>query len=314
MGGIVVVGSLNMDLVLAVPRIPAPGETLLGEGFAMLPGGKGANQAYAAARLAGEGTHVAMAGKVGADVFGERLRNNLAAVGVNVAAVGESQREATGVATITVDAAGQNAIVVAPGANFDWTVEEAERLAPLFAGASYAMFQLETPLAVVEALLKIALEAGARTILDPAPAQRLGREMLQLASILTPNETEARLLVGEGPGTVALAEAAGLAARLQAAGARDVLVKLGEKGSVYLREGVAVSEALHVPAFAVEAVDTTAAGDTFNAGLAVALAEGEPLEAAIRFASAAAGLSVTRRGAQASAPGRDEVVAYLASA
>jgi ribokinase len=274
---LVVVGSLNMDLVVRCRRIPVVGETVLGEGFEMLPGGKGANQAYAAAKLSRGG--VAMVGKVGRDVFGERLRENLAGVGVDVSGVSTVEGAATGVATITVDGAGQNSIVVASGANFVWDVSELEGMRGKFRGARYALFQLETPLWVVERLLRMAKEEGVQTILDPAPAQELSREILEAVDLLTPNETEAAVL--------------------GVTGGEKVLLKLGGKGSRYGE--------IAVPAIAVEAVDTTAAGDTYNAALAVALSEGEGMERAMQFASVAAGLSVTRVGAQSSAPEREEV-------
>lgn len=312
MAGIVVFGSLNMDLVLQVERIPSPGETILGHGFQMLPGGKGANQAYAAAKLSAGTVPVAMAGKVGPDVFGERLRANLTAAGVDVSGVGTASDAPTGVATITVDREGQNAIVVATGANFAWTVEETEGLRGLFTGAQFALFQLENPLPVVGELLRLAQSLGVQTILDPAPAQLLDRSVLAAATYVTPNESEARILLGEAPGAVDVAEAAGLALRLQAAGAQNVILKLGEKGSLYLPAGAAdASEALLVPAFAVKPVDTTAAGDTFNGGLAVGLSEGLGMAGAMRFANAAAAISVTRAGAQASVPSRAEVLDYL---
>lgn len=311
---IVVFGSLNMDLVLAVQRIPTPGETILGHNFQMLPGGKGANQAYAAARVSPDHLHISMAGKVGADVFGERLRANLASAGVDISSVATADSTATGVATITVDRNGQNAIVVASGANFDWTVEEAESLRALLTGAHFALFQLENPLPIVAALLDLSLSVGAQTILDPAPAQPLSRGILSAATYLTPNESEARILLGEAPGPVELTEAASLALRLQQAGARNVVLKLAEKGSLYLPEGATgESAAILVPAFPVQPVDTTAAGDTFNAAFAVGLGEGHSIPEAMRFANAAGAISVTRSGAQSSVPTRQEVLDYCSA-
>ncbi len=281
---IAVFGSLNMDFVVRVERLPAAGETVSGSGFLTLPGGKGANQAYAAAKL---GARVRMIGAVGADTLGERLKHNLISVGVDVSLVRNST-EPSGVALISVDAQGQNTIVVSPGAN--GTVPAPE--AGTFNGVRIALFQLETPLAGVEGALRLARSEGALTMLDPAPAQPLTSELLSLVDILTPNESEAASL----PGDVARA-------------ANTVILKLGAQGCAVYRDGVRTN----YPGFAVDAVDTTAAGDTFNAALAYALAEDQPFERAIRFANAAAALSVTRRGAQASAPSRAEVEAFLQS-
>jgi ribokinase len=303
MSGVVVFGSLNMDLVLRAPRIPVPGETVLASDFAMLPGGKGANQAFAAARL---GARVAMIGKVGYDLFGDRLRANLAAVGVDVSQLRSTQAASTGVATITVDANGENSIVVASGANFHWQPGEVESLRPLFRSARLVLFQLETPLPTVAAALAAAKSEGATTILDPAPAQRIPSELLANVDILTPNESEAYLLLGESPRPVSPAEAPALAQRLHALGAAQVLLKLGERGSFYSSG----SFSHFAPALSVQAIDSTAAGDTFNAALAVALAEGLPVPAAMLFANKAAALSVTRAGAQSSAPSRAEVDAF----
>ncbi len=277
---LLVVGSLNMDLVVRCARTPVPGETVLGSGFQMVPGGKGANQAHAAARLSHG--RVSMIGRVGQDLFGVRLKENLRVAGVDVSGVLEVAGAATGVATITVDARGENSIVVAGGANFVWNTGELEGLRPRFRGARYVLFQLETPLEVVGKLLRMAKEEGVTTILDPAPAQVLSRELVEAVDLLTPNETEAQVL-GE-------------------LGAGKKLLKLGAKGS---RFGELV-----VPAIGVDVVDTTAAGDTYNAALAVGLSEGMEMERAMRFASVAAGMSVTRMGAQASAPSRAEVDTY----
>jgi ribokinase len=281
---IAVLGSLNMDLVLRVAKIPAPGETLLGSAFQMMAGGKGANQAYAAAKL---GVPVAMAGKVGYDLFGDRLRAHLAAAGVDVAQVRSVQDAPTGVATIHVSDEGQNAIVVASGANFIWSTGEVESLRPIFRQASHVLFQLETPPAIVEAGLRIAKQEGAVTILDPAPAQALPASVLANVDYLTPNESEA--------------EAIG------AVRARNMVYKLGAAGCLY--QGM--EGEIRVPAPLVQVVDTTAAGDTFNAAFAVALSEKQALPDALRFANHAAALSVTRLGAQASAPTREEVLAFL---
>jgi ribokinase len=301
---IVVVGSLNMDFVVTVRELPAPGQTVLGRGFQTMPGGKGANQACAAGKLGG---NVRMAGRVGYDLFADQLKASLAAVGVDVSAVHASRSQPTGIAMIWVDEAGQNSIVVASGANHDMPVADVPSMARVFEGASYALFQLETPPATVAAAMALARRNGVQTILDPAPAQPLERELLERTDILTPNETEAQVLLGRPARRVAPDEAPPLAAALRELGPATVILKLGDQGA-FLATG---SEARHFPAFAVTAVDSTAAGDTFNAALAVALAEGQAMGDAVRFANAAAAVSVTRPGAQASAPSRAEVEKML---
>jgi ribokinase len=304
---IVVVGSLNMDFVVRVEHLPAPGETVLGRNFQMFPGGKGANQAVAAAKLGGNSVDVRMIGRVGYDVFADHLKASLSAAGVDVAAVHATRSQATGVALISVDRAGQNSIVVASGANHELAAADVEAMRPVFHGAGLALFQLETPLDTVEAALAVAREEGLTTILDPAPAQPLAAGLLERVDILTPNETEALGLLGRAAARVTPAEAVELAEALRRMGPKTVIVKLGDQGC-FAHAGLTQG---HFPAFPVEVKDTTAAGDTFNAALAVALAEGAPLEHALRFANAAAAISVTRPGAQASAPSRREVDAFL---
>ena len=309
MGHIVVVGSLNMDFVVAVDRLPAPGETVLGGGFRMIPGGKGANQACAAGRLGGSSVGVRMVGRVGYDIFADHLKASLSAAGVDVSAVHASRTQPTGVALISVEKSGQNSIVVASGANDALEASDVEAMRPVMRGAKYVLFQLETPLKTVAAALKLAREEGAKTILDPAPAQVLSPELLRLVDILTPNETEASILLGLPPGRVSREEAPKLAGLLRQTGPGAVVLKLGEQGCFYLDEDLALPS----PGFRVAAKDTIAAGDTFNAALAVALAEGRAIEDALRFANAAAAISVTRAGAQASIPSRAEVERFLIS-
>jgi ribokinase len=280
---VVVTGSLNMDFVVKVKHLPAPGETVLGHGFRMIPGGKGGNQAFAAARLGVNSVHVKMIGRIGQDSFGDLLKASLAGAGVDVSAVHTSRSQSTGAALISVDGQGQNSIVVAAGANAELLPGDAEAMRRVFRGAAVALFQLETPIATVAAALRIAREEGARTILDPAPAQPLSREILPLVDFLTPNETEAAVL-----GDVEV---------------RNLILKLGPAGCRFTGGG----ETLEVPAPSVEAVDSTGAGDTFNAAFAVALAEGSSIPHALRFANRAAALSVTRMGAQSSVPSRVEV-------
>ncbi|MBI2689471.1 MAG: ribokinase [Acidobacteria bacterium] len=293
---IVVLGSLNMDFLARAPHLPVPGETVMGEGFQMLPGGKGANQANAAARLALQPSTVKMAGRVGYDAFADHLRASLAASGVDTAFVHATRGAPTGIAMIWLDAAGQNSILVASGANLCVDERGVEGLRPLYRTAACALFQLETPLAAVKHAMRIAKEEGALTILDPAPAQRLPRDLLELTDFLTPNESEARILTGLNAPPAETEQA------LLRAGARGVVLKLGAAGCF--------SGGKLVPGFPVKAIDTTAAGDTFNGALAVALAENRNTADALRFANAAAALSVTKLGAQTSAPSRAEVDAY----
>ena len=300
---VVVVGSLNMDFVVSVDHLPAPGETVLGRGFQMIPGGKGANQACAAGKLGTGSVDVRMIGRVGYDVFADHLKASLSAAGVDVSAVHAAKSQPTGVALIWVDRQGQNSIVVASGANAELAAADVEAMRRVFHGASLALFQLETPLDTVAAALRLARDEGLRTMLDPAPAHPLSRELLELVDILTPNESEALMLLGRPPARVSPADAPELAAALARLGPRTVILKLGDQGCF--------CEGNHHPCFPVEVRDTTAAGDTFNAALAIALAENKPLSEAIRFANAAAGISVTRLGAQASAPTRAEVDAML---
>jgi ribokinase len=306
---IVVVGSLNMDFVVGVERLPAPGETVLGRDFQMIPGGKGANQACAAARLAAGSVQVRMVGRVGYDTFGDHLKASLSAAGVDVSAVHATRSHATGVALIPVDTSGQNSIVVAPGANHALIASDAEAMRSVFRGARLALFQLESPLDTVAAALKIARDEGARTILDPAPAQPLSAELLSSVDILTPNESEASLLLDRPPRRITPSDAPALARSLREHGSTAVLLKLGDQGCFYCDGQTEIRS----PAFPVKARDTTAAGDVFNAGLAVALAEDRPIADALRFANAAAAISVTRMGAQASVPSRSEVNQFLAA-
>ena len=306
---IIIVGSLNMDFVVSVRRLPGPGETVLGSNFTMVPGGKGANQACAAARLAGSAAKVRMIGRVGKDLFADHLKASLAAAGVDVSGVHASKSQPTGCALISVDESGQNSIVVASGANFELASSDVEAMRKWFHGASVVLFQLENPLPTIAAALRLAREEGVVTILDPAPAQLLSAEVLSQVDILTPNENEALKVLGRPGHGIPLGDAAEVAAELLGLGPRTVVLKLGSDGCFLNEPGWQG----HVPGFPVKAVDTTAAGDTFNAGLAVALASGQPLSQAAVFANAAAAISVTRYGAQTSAPTRDEVDSFLAS-
>ena len=227
---IVVVGSLNMDFVVRVEHLPAPGETVLGRNFQMFPGGKGANQAVAAAKLGGNSVDVRMIGRVGYDVFADHLKASLSAAGVDVAAVHATRSQATGVALISVDRAGQNSIVVASGANHELAAADVEAMRPVLRGARLALFQLETPLDTVAAALALAREEGLTTILDPAPAQPLTAGLLERVDILTPNETEALGLLGRAPARVTPAEAVELAEALAADGSENGDRQAGRSG------------------------------------------------------------------------------------
>jgi ribokinase len=302
MGNLVVVGSLNMDMVSTVDRMPAPGETVTGRGFATVPGGKGANQAVAAVRL---GASVRMLGCVGSDSFGIMLQQGLHAEGINISAVQECAG-ASGVAAITVAADGSNSIVVYPGANAMLSSETVEAAAATIRSAAIVLAQLETPLATVERLAEICTASGTPLMLDPAPAQPLSAALLRNTTWLTPNESETRSLLGiteDLPPEEA-------AQRLLGLGPRNVVLKLGARG-VYLCGADAAGTLVSAPA--VDAVDTTAAGDCFNAAFAVALIEGQTPANAARFACAAAALSTTQAGAQPSMPHREQVLRMLRS-
>jgi ribokinase len=311
-GRVAVVGSLNMDLVVRAARLPHPGETLAGQAFAQVAGGKGGNQAVAAARL---GAQVAMIGCVGADPNGAQLRAGLEAEGIDCGALQASQTASTGVALIVVDDSSQNAIVIVAGSNGELTPETIARHEAVLAAADVVICQLETPPDAVRAALAAARRLGKIVILNPAPATGpLPAGWLPLIDYLIPNELEAATLTGLPVRTPE--EAASAAAALRQAGARNVLVTLGAQGVQAALGGATPGDAdpagnpvhfVHYPAPQVKAVDTTAAGDTFIGGLAAQLAEGVAIDAAIRFAQQAAALSVTRAGAQPSIPRRAEI-------
>ncbi len=287
---IIVFGSINIDLAAKTPRLPLPGETIIGSNFFTAGGGKGANQAVAAARL---GTFTHMIGRVGNDKFAEKLLTNLQSYGVNIDNVLIDQDTHSGVAIIAVDDRGQNNIIVIPGANNNIGQVDIERLKKLLPGATALLLQLEIPLAFVIKAAKVAREAGVRVILDPAPAcSDFPIELYCLIDIITPNEVEAGQLVGF---RVNDTETAILAAKqLQERGVENVIVKLGDRGAV----AVTADETFFVPAFAVEPIDTVAAGDAFNGGLAAALDGGRSLSEAVVWGSAAGALCTTKAGAQ----------------
>jgi len=299
---IIVVGSANTDMVVQTPRIPRPGETLLGGRFTLASGGKGANQAVAAARAGG---HVTFICRLGRDIFGDRCLKGFQEDGLETQWIQRDAKEPSGVALIAVAKDGENSIVVAPGANGRLSRQDVLKAAPVFSTAKVVLVQLEVPMDTVQAAIQHACKAGAIVILNPAPAQPLTDSILKRVSILTPNETEAEHLTGikvENPKTAARA-----AEVLRSKGVKTVIVTLGAHGVWVSAPDIST----HLPGFKVQAVDTTAAGDVFNGALAVALAEGRPLREAVRFAQAAAAISVTRLGAQPSAPTQREIERFL---
>jgi len=300
---VAVVGSLNMDLVARAPRIPRPGETIIGGDFQTAPGGKGANQAVAAARL---GAKVSMVGRVGRDAFAVALLDNLAAAGVDHAHVTQDPDAATGVALIVVDDAGENSIVVASGANMRLSPADVDAAEPVIAEADVCLLQLESPLEVVTRAAEVARAHGVTVVLNPAPARPLPGRLLSLVDILVPNESETALLTGRPIDGLAAAEEAARALREMGVG--TVILTLGERGALLAQEGGAE----RFPAFRVAPVDTTAAGDAFLGGLAVALGEGRGLAEAVRWGNAAGALATTRMGAQPSLPTRSALEALLA--
>ncbi len=301
---IVVIGSLNADLVQNVDRLPRPGETIVGGNLQTFSGGKGANQAYAAGRM---GAQVSMIGQVGNDGLASLLMQSLQSAGVHTGTVGEADLS-TGAAVILVLPDGENLIVISPGANATVTPAlAAHRLSGLDEG-SYLLSQLEIPIESVQESLAVAKARGAVTILDPAPARELSPELLRNVDFLTPNETETLTLLGEPGFQMDVDSDVELAARkILALGPKSVVLKLGARGCMI----ATVNGSHRVPGFKVSAVDTTAAGDVFNGAFATALAEGRTVPDAARFANAAGALSVTRPGAQNSVPSRREVERFL---
>lgn len=296
---IVVVGSVTMDLVTRTKQIPSIGQTLIGTGFETTPGGKGANQAVAAARL---GYPVAMVGKVGADVYGPSLLENLNRAGVDTASM-EQAEGSSGLAPMFVAESGENSIVVVPGANGKVDRTFVDRHAALIRSAGMVLCQLELPLDTVSHTVALCKQAGVPVMLDPAPAAPLPDCAWSQIAWFTPNETEAAFYVGD---TVNVEDTA---KRLHEKGLTGVVLKRGAEGAFV---SIAGGQAAWVKPFPVQAIDTVAAGDCFNGAFAVSLLEGNDPVAAARFANAAAAIAVTRRGAQASMPSRADVDAFLA--
>jgi ribokinase len=297
-----VVGSLNMDMVTRVDRFPSPGETIRGSSFRIFPGGKGANQAVALARL---GAAVEMVGAIGDDSLGRDYRDTLVREGVGVGGLRVVPGTATGTASIEVSARGENHIVIVGGANDRVDAEYVRAMGGTIRASGFLLLQLEIPLPSIIEAARIAAAAGVPVMLDPAPARELPDELLALVAIITPNETEAALLTGADTSTEAGVREA--ARRLLARGVGRAIVKAGGRGA-YIAEG---STFLHLATHGVRVVDTVAAGDSFNAGLAFALGQGMSLEAAVRFANGAGALSTTKEGAQSAMPSRVEVEALL---
>lgn len=302
---ITVIGSLNMDLVVNTKRIPRPGETVMGTTFKQIPGGKGANQADAIAKLAGS---VTMIGAVGDDEMGKTLVHSLKKDGVTVDHVMVKPQAATGVASIIVDGAGHNSITVAPGANYQLTAEDIQKKKSVIQGANLVLVQLETPLEVVEECLRIAGENGNFTILNPAPAAQLTEDLLKHVNLLTPNETELETLSGcQTDSQQGIEEGAKVLLRQ---GVRALLVTLGEKGCLYVRQEKGRILSQLYAAYPVQAVDSTAAGDSFNGALALALSQGKTMDESIRYGMLAGALTVTREGAQTSLPTIRDIEEY----
>jgi ribokinase len=307
---IVVVGSLNADYVINLPRFPLPGETVTGSNFDIYPGGKGANQAFAAARLGGR---VSMVGQVGNDSHADELKGNLESAGVDTTYLQRDANVASGIALISIDSEGQNQVIVVPGANGTFSAERLSSSQELIAGARVVLLQLEIPMETVLAAARYAKrgmrgrgmrDKEAIVVLDPAPAQDIPDELLTLVDYITPNETELAMLNDvAGEGSFHRDEASHMARRLLARGAKRVIVKLGSQGVLLVGEDYE-----HFwPPVPVVAVDTTAAGDAFNAALAVALAAGKSEVEAGEFGAVAAAYSVTRKGAQPSMPTLQEI-------
>ncbi len=303
-GKLAVLGSINADHILNLAHFPRPGETVIGKQYQVAFGGKGANQAVAAGR---SGADIAFIACVGQDDIGDRIRKQLAADRIDVAPVAAVEGESTGVALIFVNGEGENTIGIYAGANAALTPERVAQHQQVIADADALLMQLESPLDSVLAAARIAHQNQTRVILNPAPATALSDELLSLVDMITPNETEAQILTGVAVKTDE--DAAKAAAVLHAKGIDSVLITLGSRG-VWLSEQ---GNGQRIPGFRVEAVDTIAAGDTFNGALITALLEKKPMPESVRFAHAAAAIAVTRHGAQPSVPWREEIDSFLLS-
>jgi len=300
---VVIFGSINMDLAIATPRLPLPGETITATNFATAPGGKGANQAVAASRL-GVNTH--MVGRIGSDSFGEKLLESLATAGVETRGVLISDRSSSGVAVIAVGGGGENSIIVVPGANGEIDKKDSDRLKDLLPGKTALLLQLEIPLEAVINAAKIAKEIGVKVILDPAPFREdIPAELYQLIDIITPNEIEASQLVGFPVNNPETAKKA--AQELRRRGVKIAIVKLGARGVICVSE----NQTLFIPAFPVETVYTVAAGDAFNGGLVAALDKPLSLREAVKWGAVAGALCATKSGAQSAMPDKETFENFL---
>ena len=298
-----VLGSINADHVISVPHFPRPGETLIGNNYAIAYGGKGANQAVAAARL---GAQVNFIGCIGDDDIGREMKNAFARDGINTTPIVQVDGQTTGIAMIQVAQSGENSIVISAGANACLDEKSVTTFATEIIHADYLLMQLETPLGAVIQAAKLAKDNKTKVVLNPAPAQYLPDDLLHCIDIITPNETEAEILTGVNVKDENSAKAA--ADIFHAKGIETVLITLGAKGVYASHRG----KGKVIAGFRVQPVDTTAAGDTFNGAFITALLEDKPLEEAIRFAHAAAALSVMKKGAQPSIPSREETLMFLA--
>jgi ribokinase len=301
---IVVVGSSNTDMIIQIDKIPAPGETVIGGKFSSAAGGKGANQAVAAARAGGNVSFVA---RVGDDMFGEQAIAGFKKDNIDVKDVLTDTDEPSGVALIFVDKYGENSIAVASGANANLSVADVEKAKNVISSADVVLMQLETPVETIRAAAKIAKINNRKVILNPAPAQKLSDELLSMLDVLTPNESEAEILTGIKVTDIESAKTAGK--KLLDKGLKTVIITLGSKGALLVTN----TEIELVPGYKVKAVDATAAGDTFNGILAVGISEGKEIKDAIKLANAGAALSVTKLGAQPSAPDREAIENFLHS-
>lgn len=305
MARVVVVGSANVDFVVQTPHIPRPGETVLGDDFVMAMGGKGANQAVGAARLGASVTFVAC---VGQDVFGDQCLEAYQAAAIDTSYVTRTRKAATGVALIAVASDSENSITVASGANMRLTPSHIAAASEAFAQADILLLQLEVPLETNIAAAELAHQSGVRVVLNPAPAQQLPSDLLQLVDVITPNRIELAQLVGFPEEDVRAMSDENLAKLALSLGPSSAVITLGADGALAAGSWGWV----RVPAFPITPVDTTAAGDAFNGGLVVALSQGNNLEQAVRYASACGALAATKMGAQPSLPDADTVTSFIA--
>ena len=295
---IIVIGSSNTDMICKVPQIPRPGETIMGTEFFTVQGGKGANQAVAAARAGGDVTFIAC---VGNDAFGHQAIESYKNEGINISCIQKIEGVATGVALINVADSGENSISVAPGANARLSCEMIDAYQKDILAADLVLLQLEIPIETVYHVIRLVHAAKIPVVLNPAPSCRIDPEILAMLTLITPNEHEALMISGMSAETISISA---MAIEMEKNGIKSVIITTGSKGALYRQNGV---EGV-IPAMAVQAVDTTAAGDTFNGYLAVALSKGKNIRDAIQIANKAAAISVTRLGAQPSIPFAEELI------